>query len=1120
MKKIKIQEQEDVLNSNGNVVVSASAGSGKTSVMVEKVIKYVMAGLSVKNILALTFTNLAANEMKVRLEKVLGEKIETEGRVELADEIDWLPQADISTFHSFYEKIVKKYFYVLGISPDFEIISTEELLALKEKAFLNAVEEFKKENYENYLNLSDALGKKRSDNSIKERIFKLDQFLSSQFGPEDWIENVSCVMYENIDETFSSFFSETFAKVLQTRKKLEIVLAKAKDLGEDGLCKHINSCISALIELNVSDFQFVFKHLKNNFKFDILKKKAGVIEETDCFFDVKKIKEDFMNYVKAFRKKEYGSFDDVLKSFNNCKIYIKLLISLYNKYKTNLDLKKKELNSFDFSDLENLCFQILKDENIRQEIKQRYVQIFVDEFQDINPMQFEILKLISNNNVLFVGDAKQSIYAFRQADVDIFVETCKNFEKDENSKSLSLKSNFRSNPKILNFANEVFNILMTETTSGIDYESTSQFQPVSQNSCQGDSVVVLGIVEPEDAPEKEPDKIATAIGRERVFKEISLEAKVVAGEVSNLINQKVVVNGVEKEVDFGDIAILLRNRSALLGELASVFKSYNIPFIVNDEFNLLDSKEVLQVVSLLNLCVNFKDDINLTPMLASYFGKLTYNELAEIKLEQEADFFWEKVESYLKNNSNSISQKLNNFIKLTETLAFNIEIFGVKNALYKMINETGYFEHVLSLYSGKEKLERLNQFLNHIEESGQNNNLEELVVYLNSAKQIKIPSLKKCSNNSVTITTIHASKGLEFPVVILADCGKDFLKTKPEKEDLKIDKTLGLAIKNYDSENRKVYDSIFEKILEDKAKRKEIAENLRLLYVALTRAKNKLIITGKVGKDFEEINKETDFLTIKSNYLNYIFGALQNKKIDGVKVDVLSNIRFSAKVENKNENVNIIPILKAKEKIEYEYYNENNVNLALKTSVSQIAQDGGQESVVETINNFSIYENQEFSSAQQGDLFHLIMEKIDFKSKSIKEDLKKLIDEKNFNIIENTKLFDLALKNINLLNELLPEKNLTLKEKEFMLYESLFNIFGTGTKEKLLIQGKLDLISVGEKNILIDYKYTGIKNEENLISKYKKQLIAYSYAAEKAIGKQIDEIYILSLKYAKLIKIK
>lgn len=1107
MERKKIEEQERVLEINGeSAIVSASAGSGKTTIMIEKILQYLMKGVKVKNILALTFTNQAASQMKQKLSLNLGKLVETTNRIELASEIDFLPQADISTFHSLYEKIVKKYFYVIGIQPSFEILSNEKLLSLKDEAFLQAVENLKTNSFEKYIELCDVLGKKRSDKAIKERIFKIDNFLSSQYQPEEWIKNFSMRLFENKEKTLQMFFDEVFDNARNLKQKLCCLLEKASGFNEDGLCEHINLCILNIDEILGLKEKELYEKIKGDFSFPKLIKSKKTLE-TETFLEVKRVKEEFSDFIKKFREYDFGTYENIEHSFESCKGNISELVSLYLDFKSILNSKKFEINCYDFSDLETFCAKILDNEQICEEIKNSYEQIFVDEFQDINPMQYEILKKIAKNNVLYVGDAKQSIYAFRQSDVEIFVDVCKDFEGEGEKHSLPLNCNFRTNKKILDFVNDVFKVLMTEKSCGINYEERAMFKGESENSCEGESVKIIKIAKEEKEKEEALQEVFEVLKAKRNFKDYSLEAKTILREINNIINQKVVLDEQERRINFGDIAILVKNRSSLLKDLVALFVENNVPFVVNDEFDLLSSKEVCLSILILSLCLNQKDDFALAAVMASALGKFSYDDLAQIRLNGQGEFFFEKVSDYAERNSDLISQKILKFNSLISVLRFEIQTIGASAALEKLFIKENFFEFVLGQNGGQLRLERLKQFLAHIEQTGLDFDLFNLVEYLKNIKELKTASVKKCDDNSILITTIHASKGLEFPVVILGECGKDLTRAKPETDDLKIDKNLGIALNNYSRAERRVYDSIFKRIIEINSKKKEIAENLRLLYVALTRAQNKLIITGEVPKAIDEITKESNLLLVKPSYLNYILGAIGKSE---VQIEEVSNVEVN---EFKIEEENIEPLLSAKENIDFVYPNLNATKLALKTSVSEIAFDENSYQS-ENLNPNRFYVSEHLSSAstpEEGTRVHEILEKVDFSSCNLEREIK------SFNCSES--LADTIIKNIELIKQVIPNPSCIFKEKQFMIYASPKEIFGEGEEEKILIQGKFDLISVGEKVVLIDYKYTSISNESVLKDRYRKQLLTYAFAVEKAINKPVDEIYLLSLKNAKLIRI-
>lgn len=1116
MEEIKNEQQELVMALLGQSgIVSASAGSGKTRTLIKKILSYIQSGTSVENILALTFTNQAANEMKQRLVLELEKFIAETQRIELLDQLELVSQANISTFHSFYEKIVKKYFYIVGIMPTFKILDEQENNLFKEQAFSKAISNFKQKNLQGFLDLCDVLGKKRKDDAIKQRIFKLENFLSSQFNSERWTDETAKTMFKNQDEMLQNFFGEYFALIRQTQKDFEQILREANN--DEEICSFVNKSCSVLNELLKCDYKTFFNSICEGVNFPkTYSKKTRNIELLE---KAKNVKENFLNEVKELKK--LGTFEDIINSFQTCKQNVELLVDLYKDFKNLLNEKKFEENKFDFSDMEKFCYQILCNSQIQSEIQNQFDQIFVDEFQDINPIQYEILKkLCKENNVLYVGDAKQSIYAFRQSDVEIFSSVCRTFEKAEFCKFLLLTCNFRTNKKILDFANEIFRVLMTEKSCGIDYEKTSMFDGKSENDCAGSSVEIVGIVAPKQEKTQKIEKIYKIFETQRNFGDFSFEAKVVANKIENLLTQKIFDGKEFKEINFGDIAILLRSRSNLMFELTSLFSQRNIPFVVNDEINLLELKEARLVVSLLNVCVNRNDDENLAILLASPIGGLCYDELSKIKIQMQSKFFFECVEQYLNSNNDIIASKISKFFERLDELNFQIQTNGASRAIKNFFEEIGFFDYVLQF--GKDNLQKLNQFFAYIEKTGLNFDLPKLCSHFEKTKEIKIPSLIKHSQNAITITTIHASKGLEFPVVVLAEAGKDLARAKSEKDDLRIDKNFGLALKNYNKTNRIVYESIFKMFIENNAKKKALAEDLRLLYVALTRAKNKLVVCGNVDDEIKEITTQTNLLFCKQSYMSFILGVLQNKKLCGVDVQIISSVEEKEQ-KFEPQQVDVSSLLYARNLASnFSYPNKQATTLALKTSVSEIlTKFENNESVTGAIKSFSTGDHlTNFSVQEEGNFVHELIEKIDFNSKNLEKDVENELKTQNLSKTQKIRVANEVVQNVKIIKNLVGQNCVFEKEKEFMIFASPNEIFGEGSNYKILVQGRLDLIAIGEKVILIDYKNTNVSNEKVLIERYGKQLCVYAFAAEKALGRKVDEAYILSLKQQKLIKIK
>ncbi|MDD4110355.1 MAG: UvrD-helicase domain-containing protein, partial [Clostridia bacterium] len=1115
------EEQEKVLKVfDKNAIISASAGSGKTSVLISKISNYIEEhNIDISNILALTYTNAAAGEMKDRLNSSLIdyiEKLETgdEKLENLIQQIDKISTADISTFHSFYQRIIKKYFYILEINPSFEILSNDDSLVLKEEAFKEAINNLKEKDFEKYLKITDILGKKRKDNAIRERIFKLENFLSSQLDKEVWLDKTAKFLYEDKDQTYTIIKNEIVQNIDYVLREFDRLLQKSVDFGEDKLSAYINDCCLRLNSLKKVDNKELFNQI-NGFCFATLR--SNGIDNIELFEEVKETREKFSDFLKGY-KNEFGESSIIEASFQTCKQNIQIIIDLYKNYIEILNKNKKDLNKYDFSDLEDFCFSLLQNEKVKEELKSQYKLIFVDEFQDTNPVQYEIIKRISNgNNVFIVGDPKQSIYAFRQTDVDIFNSVYGEYTSST-AEALSLKSNFRSNSNILNFVNSVFDTLMTKSLSGVDYKNQSRFEAKSANSCENNAVTISLI------KKKGKKEIAEVNGIYSLFDDVSEqenisgEAELIAQQISGVIKEKIYDDKVKsnREVEYQDITILMRNRSSLLNELMRVFNKYNIPYFVNDKLDLLSSKDVSLLVSLLKLCRNFKDDISLIQVLASNFINLSYDELAEIrKANREEKYFYNACNDYL-NKGDKISIKLNEFYKLIEEVKYNMNFRGIAFALNSIVLKNEVLQRLTLKEDGEIRSEIVQQFICYIEQSNFNFNLINLLDFIDNSKEIRVSSIIKSDSNAVNITTIHGSKGLEYPIVFLCDTGRDLNKIKPEVSDLKISKKLGIAIKNYDENERKIYPSIFEMAIKNESNKKDLAENLRLLYVALTRAKNKLFISGEIHEDFKIscIKNDLDLLNTKpQTFLNLILGSLDKEDINKLnnKVNVnkeylinyIDEIQIKEIAQSKNAEI-ATRIEKLKEYLEekYQYFHLNSLNLAQKTSVTQVALDTyGQENLTDEPEFFAVDEYLKGNTtAEKGTLIHSILEKVNFdlNGEGLYQNIRENI--KSCDLFEEDYLFKLIVKNVENIKRFIPDGSKIYKEKQFLLNASINEVLGVESKEKILIQGKIDLICLGEKNIMMDYKYTSIKDENVLLNKYKNQLKAYQYAVEKCLS--------------------
>lgn len=1136
--KKQIHEQDRVLAvKNKSVIVSASAGSGKTHTMINKIYKtLVEENVDVSSLLVLTYTDAAATEMKLRLNGLLTEKL-TEGKnVQfLQNQLSKISVADISTFHSFYEKLIKSNYYYLNINPAFSILENAEIEILKEKAFKNAMQKIKS-NEEKFLKLFVSYSKKRNERGLKKRIYNLFNFLSAQHNEEDWLDKTALKLVENPDlakQIINDFYSENIDRAIL---EFEAILKKSVEVGQAKIADHSNRALSklnALSKCSISERQRIFL---NEFTFDRFMQSKDI--DLELFAEFKRVKEDFGRFVKNV-KEENLDVENI--ETDKTKLNYELFLEFYKSFIDELNKLKVEMSAYDFSDLEKMALKLLQNERVRQKVKEQYRYIFVDEFQDVNNLQNAILNLIAKcDNAFIVGDPKQSIYAFRQSDVELFSNKQKEFDFSERAENLSLKNNYRSNKKILEFCNGIFSKIITEKTTGLNYKETSMFQPEADIPTAFQPVNFLLCQKPEREEREEVEKRYSVFEAGKVKAGYSLEVLAIYNQIKSLVGKEIYDKSLKtfRKVRYGDIAILVRKRGSITNGLAQIFDASGIPYLLNAEKDLKKSKLVVAFIPALRFASGYYSEIDLATILNKFFA-VSYQELANIRQKYFDKTLSEAVEECA-GFDDKISAKLKKFKSVMEEFKFQISVVGIYLGMNFLIQNSNFEEFRKGVKGFDEETQRLNAFFKFVKDSKFDNNLILLLNLIDQNETLNTPQTSYSGLDRVNITTIHSSKGLEYPIVILAGLNSDLGSNKVEEADIKIHKNLGIALKSNEEEK-----TIFEKAIKIVEKKEALAENLRLLYVGMTRAENHLFITAEA--DFSKITKvdENSIYFVPARYINYILGALDNSAFMAVKqglnyiceeysVKVLSESDLNEGLEvveavelsnqEKQEVLNNIFALKEKE-----YLNGEARFVSQKTSVSELLDEGASfESVSAEPNNFELTEHLSGvkSSVDMGTAIHEIMERADLQisfedlGMICKDVFEKYVElgielPENF-AIEAQKVCYGAIEKVN---KLISKNSTICREKKFMLYASPKEIIGQGTNERVLIQGIVDFFAIGEKVVLIDYKYSNIKSEEKLKNKYKNQLKIYGYALEKFLNKKVDESYLLNLKSGQIIKL-
>ncbi len=1102
---IKDNAQEEVVNSsNKNLIVSASAGSGKTTVMIRKIIKGMIEdGIGVKDILVLTYTKSAAEEMKQRLLSAIYENVDK--NPELLNEIDDLLTANISTIHSFFQKVLKKYFYMLDLDPSFKLCDELESENLKSKALSIAMQNFFEENAEEYKNLLELYGNDRTDKKLQRVVKTINEFCMSLADPEKWINETALKLYKDENYLINLMNEDLCFKVQSFLAEANKILKLAD--GQDIYIKYLNEIISSLslIHKNANFFNNYNNFTRISFK--NLKKD----EENLIYLAIIELRKKINEY-KFFLNKMNLTPERTSNLLCLGKEIATSVINVFKLYEKTYKELKQQKNCLDFNDLERYMLELLKNQAVTESLKSEFKQIYIDEYQDANLLQEQILSMLSNgSNRFMVGDVKQSIYTFRQANPDIFLEIQKRYEKEENSESKSLNSNFRSRKEILEFVNLVFDKILTPITGGIDYKGTARFQARAEYKkvdCDVPAVNIDIVKKAEMEKELIAPKIYSVknhVASEETEDYPELEARLVAKRISDLIGKEIYVNGEVKKIDFKDITILLASRGTYLDKFCSMLSRFGIPLQANSRAMLYSDNIIKPLIHLLSLTINFNDDISLASSLLN-FGNMSLNELLKISV-CNGESFYKKVLIF--NSEENIVKKLNNFNELFKNFKQNLLTDGIFTSLNKIYDKTKYLFHL-----NEEDRQKVKKFTNEFLKNGFD---RDVLGFLDFAeKNLVLAPAFTSDINAVTVTTIHASKGLEYPIVFLANAGADFTKGKKEFEVVLSEK-LGIGLKDLPNDEP----SIVYNTLSIREKNNEFAEKLRLFYVALTRAKNHLFIVGSSSGNFKQIENDYDVFKQKS-FLNLSIGSLSGEDIkklnssnkliteNGLCVEIYSDFNFNLKNKEKT-------VLEADEKskkilenyFNYNYPNKKETKLALKNSVSRIVKEEEGYSQNLTPKTFDIKEHLSGDASIIGTKYHDVMQKVDF---NLENQNLIIPDEVDKEKIES------AIKSVKNILKLTKSAHV-FKEQEFMMYIPQKDIISEGSQDKILIQGIIDLLSIGEKNIIIDYKLSSIKDKNKLAMLYKTQLKLYKIAVNKAFNIKIDSVYLYNFNSKEMIEL-
>lgn len=1148
------EEQERVLQNNlKNLVISASAGSGKTFVMIEKLCQLICEkNIPVDRLLVLTFTNAGANEMKNRLYNAILSKKATPFLIE---QLDSLPLADISTIDAFCEKIVKRNVNKLEIDENFAILDEKGSKKLKMLAFERTYQYFAQNENDDFDQIYFAF--KKNKNSISECIFDLEKFFDSE---ED-----EKILLCDFEKNISSYHQKACDYLLHY---LTGLINEAKELIWQIDLKEISANEQKIFDCYNSIILNIDTKIKDFFEF------ANSMPDSSMLLPLKgKLQEDNKEFYKQIKKNlsEVISFTQIFKNLENknenfnadCEEgkLIKAILKMYSHYIKLYSSLKEKRSSLDFADLEKMAKTLMQDEDIKKSLQEKYDYIFIDEYQDTNRLQKSIIMPIAyGGHFVAVGDIKQGIYGFRNANMEIMLEDIENFAGKENSDALFLRGNFRTDEHILSFVNQIFEKIMTLESVGIDYKKTSLLKglkhferdnlpPVSIDVVCNKTNEGNGEKEIAKQDDNKTEKIYSVkddilCGDNRFQEEVlTIYARIQEVLLSEIYDAKL-----EKfrQVTYSDIAILFRGRSALMKELLAFLRKEKLPVNADIKENLLEDSQVALIYSLIKLTLNFNDDIALATVMMSPFGGFSLDELAILRanIKNENTLLGKDINFY-EIVSKCQNKKVLAFKEMIETFKFDTQIHGLIKSLHRLFDRYNYYEFLSSLDDYSEKVANINSLFKLIRNGDYDFNLPALITHLNTLSAQGTSG--EGGGNAIALTTIHATKGLEYPIVFLCGCGETL--SKAYNKSYIVSKKIGLATYINDFENMIRLPSPSFLAGKMSLKNREFVDEIMIFYVAMTRAQNHLYIIGSGNvKDFS-------FKKLKeqNSYLKFIFFALgenfTSQFFEQGQI-ITENYRFNfiEEIKEVEEDIEENKELKMEQNnkfaCEIEKYNnfiypqKDECRLSYKNSVTgslKLSEDEGFVNEFQEEDNIGKVDEKNKNireiAIMKGNSYHEALKLIDFDLISSREDLEKLkpflkdkMTEGYFPLID----FDLLYDNIILIKNIVG-KDKVYKEREFIMECSLDeinpikeenNLSLSQNNNKVIVQGIIDCFSMGEKLILIDYKFSSIKNDAVLLQRYNKQLDLYEKALYKAFNKKIDEKYILSLKQAKMIIVK
>jgi len=1251
-----------------NLLVAAAAGAGKTAVLVERIIRMITdreQPVDIDRLLVVTFTNAAAAEMRERIASALAKALEENpNSPRLHKQLTLLNRASITTIHSFCLEVIRNNFPKLDIDPNFRIADQTEADLLKlevlQELFESMYEEAIEMTSSAFYELLECYSGNRDDRDLQNMVLGVYNFIQSNPQPEKWLWDMIDLFQP---ATWTDFSETVWGKELIKKAELELqglrnLMEKALAViaNEPGLGKYYSvfsdeaNRLEKLLSICRSQsptWDTIYQAVQN-FGFENLPRVGK-----DCDSEQKDRVKDIRDTVKAgitdLAEKVFTADSEQAKQdLQTLYPLLKCLGELVIKFAENYQSKKKEKALLDFNDLEHLCLRILTEQDAQGELKpsqvalayrERFREILVDEYQDSNDVQETIIRMISRAdaaepNVFMVGDVKQSIYRFRQANPELFQKKYDEYVQyvpaEDASESGNFKhkfvkillyKNFRSRQEVIAAVNYLFRQIMSRYAGELDYTEKEALNfgadfPATDNS----TVLTGGEVELHILETKSDGSFASQVGsgtkepgtngawleeeelqtdaeeEPELLDNIQAEARLVAGRIRQLLKQDEqgkVFNVFDKDskeyrpLEYRDIVILLRTTRRWAEVFVEEFSNQGIPVFADTGTGFFKTVEVQVILSLLQVIDNPLQDIPLLAVLRSPFVGFSTDELAELRLAQKNVSLFEALKTLAGSSESQAALKAQKFLTDLQRWREFALYLSTDKLIWQLYKETGYYGMVAALPAGQQRQANLRILYERARQFEQTSfkGLFNFIYFIDKLKssQGDMGSAKMLGekDNVVRIMSIHKSKGLEFPVVILAGCGKKF-NWQDMNRNILLHHKLGLGPEVVNYRLRMAYPSLAKLAVRERIKIETLSEEMRILYVALTRAKEKLILTGSVTDiakaclkwvkiaDGEQEKLPVYQILKANNYLDWIGPAvLRHRTVresaelkhllpagQGIADPSAWKFQIHSKQQLLAENDLPEPEQAAgpevgepdpylysevEKRLSWQYPFTGVTKLPAKVTVTELKRrfdlrPDGVEEIPEYIlplvkKPLFLQQKKGLSAAEIGTVIHFVMQHLDFHNPDLEAQIQQMV--------ANDLLTEQQAEYVNLdkivafvnspLGKRIKEAYKVQREVPFNMEISCQEICPDdqesgcpeqGLEEKLLLQGIIDCYFEEQDGlVLIDYKtdYVVEGAEDSLMRKYKTQVAYYTRALEKLTGKPVKEKYVYLFHNGKIL---